>query len=304
MGNELVPQRQISGAMKVYDKILDPLQASKDLSQSFASIMGAPLDQGMAIALTALCEGLTPVDMRRRYHWIQGRPVVQAAAMLSEFRLNYGGEFVIDVDTCDESKITFTDNKGRVYPRSLTWKECEESRWPWNNWRDHSKGLKDNWATPLDRKAMIFSRNVSDSLKKICPELAAGVYTVEEMKDVYSMEGEFRVVAPKEDINPDAIIADAYKESPVVDADGSVQDAEFTPKPEVDEVKKAEAIKRVEELTKILKLTDSQIKKSLVNRGVKNFEELTLEQLLEMAVRMNEKVVSSRKKEETTTEKN
>ena len=203
-------------ASSVYDKIANPLEFATQMGPAASSIMGAPLDQGPAIALTALCEGYTLVEMRRRYHWIGGRPVMQAAAMLAEFRMNYGGDYTVDYREADGCRMTFRDAQGREYKVALTWEDCEASRWPWKNWQDHSKGFKDNWATPLDRKTMIFSRLVSDSLKFICPELAAGVYTPEEMQDV--IEGQ--VVAPARKAS-EVIAEQAAKASTVADADGS-----------------------------------------------------------------------------------
>ena len=203
-------------AASVYDKIANPLEFATAMGPAASSIMGAPLDQGPAIALTALCEGYTLVEMRRRYHWIGGRPVMQAAAMLAEFRMNYGGDYTVDYREADGCRMTFRDAAGREYKVALTWEDCEASRWPWVNWKDHARGLKDNWATPLDRKTMIFSRLVSDSLKFICPELAAGVYTPEEMQDV--IEGQ--VVAPARKAS-EVIAEQAAKVSEVADADGS-----------------------------------------------------------------------------------
>lgn len=203
-------------AASVYDKIANPLEFATQMGPAASSIMGAPLDQGPAIALTALCEGYTLVEMRRRYHWIGGRPVMQATAMLAEFRMNYGGDYTVDYREADGCRMTFRDAAGREYKVALTWEDCEASRWPWVNWKDHSRGYKDNWATPLDRKTMIFSRLVSDSLKFICPELAAGVYTPEEMQDV--IDGQ--VVAPARKAS-EVIAEQEAKASAVADADGS-----------------------------------------------------------------------------------
>ena len=227
-------------ASTVYDKIANPLEFATAMGPAASSIMGAPLDQGPAIALTALCEGYTLVEMRRRYHWIGGRPVMQAAAMLAEFRMNYGGDYSVDYREADGCRMTFRDVAGREYKVALTWEDCEASRWPWVNWKDHSRGYKDNWATPLDRKTMIFSRLVSDSLKFICPELAAGVYTPEEMQDV--IEGQ--VVAPARKAS-EVIAEQAVKASVVADADGSdaVVDAEYIVDAEASQVA---AIKEVE----------------------------------------------------------
>lgn len=223
-----IRDQQQSLVSQTYGKITDPLAFARELGPAASSIMGAPLDQGPAIALTALCEGYTLVEMRRRYHWIGGRPVMQAAAMLAEFRMNFGGDYEVKTRTAEACEIVFTDAAGRKYETALTWAECEESRWPWKNWQDHSRGLKDNWATKLDRKTMMFARLVSDSLKFICPELAAGVYTPEEMQDVL----EAKIVEPTRLASE--VIAEqvAAKQSVVAEADGSdATDAEVIDAP-------------------------------------------------------------------------
>lgn len=193
MGTDLATQ-PASNAMEVYGRIDDPLQFAKMFADSAASMLGADLRQGPAIALHAMCQGITIPDFARRNHWIEGRPSMRSDAMLAEFRMNHRGSHRVIIESPDKIEIEFIDRDGNVYPRTLTWEECQQEPWPWKDKHNHDKGLKDNWATPLGRQAMMFARLVSRSLRSICPELVAGVYTPEEILE--SVVGDNQVPAP------------------------------------------------------------------------------------------------------------
>lgn len=177
-----------SGALAVYQKVDNPIAFATDMAKTFAAMTGVPLEQGSAVALTCLCEGLTPVDYRRRYHTIDGKPTMRADAMLAEFRLNHGGDYEIVSRTADLAAINLIDKKNRSYPFSFSWEECLQSRWPWKSGKgpgdDPVKDIKTNYSTPIDRRNMLWARLVSDSIRAVCPELSAGVYTPEEAEDM------------------------------------------------------------------------------------------------------------------------
>lgn len=177
-----------SNTLNVYSKVNDPVVFANEMAIAACSMMNAPVDQGKAIALHALCEGLTLVEMGRRYHWIGGKPSMRADAMLAEFKLNHGGRYTIHERTPEKCSVSFYDAEGVEFKAEVTWEEIKQSRWPWKNWQAEDKVLKDNWATPLDQKAMMFARLVSDSLRAFCPELVAGVYTPEELQDVAAVD--------------------------------------------------------------------------------------------------------------------
>lgn len=177
-----------SGAMTVYQRVDNPIAFATDMAKTFAAMTGVPLEQGAAVALTCLCEGLTPVDYRRRYHTIDGKPTMRADAMLAEFRLNHGGDYEIVERSADRAAINLIDKKNRSYPFSFTWEECLQSRWPWRKGKGPGDNpiadIKDNYSTPIDRRNMLWARLVSDSIRAVCPELSAGVYTPEETEDM------------------------------------------------------------------------------------------------------------------------
>lgn len=177
-----------SSGLTIRDGV-DPIEFCSKFAAAAARMCGAKTEiDGQGINLVCLMEGINYIEFGRRYHMIQGRPSMRSDAMLAEFRTNHGGDFEIVERSAERAAIKFIDKKGRAYPMEFTWAEAQASRWPWNDWQDHDKGLKDSWATPTDRKSMLFARLVSDSLRSICPELVAGIYTPEEMQDALTIE--------------------------------------------------------------------------------------------------------------------
>lgn len=183
MANELAvrPNQQ---AVDIYSRVTDPLGFSKEMAKSLCLMTGAPLDAGPAVAMTMLCEGLTPMEVSKRYHFIEGKPTKKAEAMLAEWRINYGGSHRVVERSPDRAAIVLINHAGEeVYAGELTMTEANEEKWPWKKWQDHSQGYKDNWATPRGRMTMLWARLISDSVAAVCPEIRAGVYTPEEVMD-------------------------------------------------------------------------------------------------------------------------
>lgn len=233
-----------STALAVYDKIDNPIAFAEQFAEAAAAMCGCDVRQGKAMALLALTEGVNLMQLRRRYHWIQGAPSMRADAMRAEFRMNYGGDFEIIENSPDRAAIRFIDAKGREQIGSVTWAEAQQEPWPWK--KDCGPGtaktepvaanLKDNWATPLGRANMLIARATSRALRLICPELVAGIYTPEELGDSDEAPRETAkrptaseiVASTAAATNGTVAVADA-----VADADGDdVQEAEFAVKAE------------------------------------------------------------------------
>ena len=183
---------------------------------------GSCMQDGQIVALTMWCEGLTPIEFTRKYHLIQGKPVMRADAMLVELEQK-GGSFEVVEKSANRAAIKIVSASGRKGEFQQTWEEAKESRWPWRDWRDHSKGLKDNWSTPTDRRTMLWSRCVSDAIRTIEPSINAGTYTVEEMMDVVDGRVVSSTVVP---VDMDAITDQAAKDAE--QEAGEVVDAEYT----------------------------------------------------------------------------
>ncbi len=232
--------------LTVYEKS-DPLDFAEKMGIAIASLIGCDAHQGKAMALQAYVEGISPMQLQRRYHWIQGKPSMKADAMRAEFRMNHGGDFEIIESTSEAAEIHFIDAKGRKLPSRITWQEAQQEPWPWkkecgpgtNKTEPTIANLKDNWATPLQRANMLMARATSTALRRLCPELVAGVYTPEEIMD--SGRNESAASVEKRPTASETVAAAATAPTviatvvptgpaPVDVADGNVEDAEFEPK--------------------------------------------------------------------------
>ena len=172
-----------STALVPYEKVDNPIAFCEQMGDSYAAMTGSPQECGQAIAMTCLCENLTPIDFTRRYHLIQGKPTRRADSLLADVRTS-GGDYQIVERSPERAAIILHRPNGEQYEAEFTWEEAQNSRWPWKKWEDHEKGLKDNWATPTDRRSMLWARLTMDSIRAFIPELAAGIYAPEEMQDI------------------------------------------------------------------------------------------------------------------------
>lgn len=172
----------MQNALVVYEKVKDPGAFSIEMAKTFAAFTGCALEQGAAVVLTCMIEGITPLEFKRTYHLIQGSPTMRADAMLARFLLS-GGKHKIVERSPTRAAIVLVNADGEEFANEFTRVDAEASRWPWKDWKDHGKGVKDNWSTPTDFKAMLWARLVSDSIRAFAPEIVAGIYTPEEMQD-------------------------------------------------------------------------------------------------------------------------
>lgn len=204
-----------NNTLAVWQKVANPIAEAKSMAKAVASVVaGTSPEQGEAIALVCMCEGIHPLDFARRYHWIPGKGAsMRSDAMLGEFELNEGGSYRRIEKSPKRAAIWFRTKQGDEYELELTRRQLLLSRWPWASneknknvlgWRAanievakmFAEGksedevfaamlphFKDNWGTELDWQNMLFARLVSDSLRSICAKLVAGVYTPEEMYD-------------------------------------------------------------------------------------------------------------------------
>lgn len=191
-GRELVmrePAREASpGVVAMYNKIDDPMKYALEMGKYWAEATGSPLGQGPVIALTCLALRMTHIDYIRTFHTIMGKPTKRADAMLAEFRALYGGDHEVLQSTPDACEIKFIDSKGRETIGKMTKEQALDSRWPWNDPKNHDKGRKDNWLTPEDMENQLFARTTSKWIKRIQPEIVAGFLTPEEAIDIIDVE--------------------------------------------------------------------------------------------------------------------
>lgn len=267
--------------LQVYQRIDNPIQAAAEMGRAMSASGMFGLknpEAGMVVALTCLCEGITPIDFGRTYHLIMGRPSMRSDAMLAEFR-KAGGTHKILSRTPELCSVELT-YKGQTVEFSLSWAECEKE--DFSRARNERTGEilwdtpKDNYAYPRKRMQMMWARVISDGVRTLTPEIVAGVYTPEETEDF--LEGEIvdkpAVLSPSEAIAKAASLAAPQAEAIDVEPElpfGTSNDIQ---------------IGKLEMLRKQLELSDKDWQAALSKRSVTDVRHLSAEQADELILRM------------------
>ena len=162
----------------IYAKIDNPMSAIAELGKMFqqSQIMGisTPGD-GAVLALTCMCEGITPLEFARTYHIINGRPSMRADMMSAKFRAAGGKVKWINLgDDGKKAEADFTFD-GQTLNIGYT---IEDARAVVGDKVDKTDS---NWKK--DRGAMLRARLITKAVRIMAPELIAGVYTPEELED-------------------------------------------------------------------------------------------------------------------------
>lgn len=183
------------------------------VAQSGAGVPNAAA--GFMVAATCHQSGITLFDYLRTYHTIQNRPTMRADAMLAEFRKR-GGRYRI-VEISDSRAAIHVEFEGEKYDFEFTMQEAEHAGYPFRNGRDGS--LKDNWrSSPSD---MLWARLTSKTVRRLCPEIVAGIYTPEETQDFIDITPEPTTTEPKRATSAKAAeimnAIESQRESTVID---------------------------------------------------------------------------------------
>lgn len=168
----------LTRASEIYSKIDNPLAFIDQMGKSFhqSQIMGVSTPgDGAVLALTCMCEGITPLEFAKTYHIINGRPSMRADMMAAKFR-GAGGK-VKWVNLGDDGKVAeaeFTfDGQSLLIKYTIEDAKAvvgDKLDKPDSNWRK-------------DRGAMLRARLITKAIRILAPELIAGVYTPEELED-------------------------------------------------------------------------------------------------------------------------
>ena len=166
-------------AHAIYARIGDPMAFIETMGKVFhqSQIMGVntPGD-GQVLALTCMCEGITPLEFARTYHIINGKPSMRADMMAAKFRA--AGGKIKWIETGDGGAFASAEFSfdGQTMTVRFT---IEDAR---NLVGDKVDKPDSNWRK--DRGAMLRARVVTKAIRMLAPELIAGVYTPEELDDV------------------------------------------------------------------------------------------------------------------------
>ncbi len=158
------------------------------------------LGSAAMVLSTMLTERLSPVAFKAKYWMQDDGPTMKAEYMLAEFNRNHGTSTVIAC-TPDRACIELKKNRGKAMPFEFTWEQAVKEPFVWN--KDGASGtvkkflpngevnvlaLKDNWATPHQRSAMLWARVVTAGLRKVAPEVLNGQTIAEECDDYIDVE--------------------------------------------------------------------------------------------------------------------
>lgn len=212
-----------ANTVAIYKKPTEAIAFAKEMADSIAALAGCNANQGRAVALVCMCEAINPLQFQQKYHFIDGKPSMKAQAQLAEYRMNEGGRYRIVKSDHLMAALEFVDAYDNKYDRQMTREELLLSRWPWiserqatdrklpepGGWRHCTARVrqltkegksdqevweamlpyyKDNYGTEADWKNMLMARLIGESMRAIAPEMAAGIYTPEEIRDVVDVD--------------------------------------------------------------------------------------------------------------------
>ena len=143
---------------------------------------------GLVVAATCHSQGISLLEFSRTYHIINNKPSMRADAMLAEFRKR-GGKYVISENGIERASAEF-EFEGQKFSGVYT---MEDARRSGDCFEKDGKTLKHNWQHRAEN--MLWARMVSRTVRLLCPEIVAGIYTPEEVEDFRGSENT-RVVNP------------------------------------------------------------------------------------------------------------
>jgi hypothetical protein len=173
-------QFQTGQSLSLFDKIADPMKAIEQMGVFIAeSGMFGKMNQnqGKVLAWHCLTKKKDPFEFKREYHILEdGQITKRADAMAADF-IRRGGKikWISDLNADDKAEATFFTRDGDAYTWSFSIKDAKG----YSETRDGY--LKKNWrdSTP----DMLRARLISKSIRILDPEVNAGVYTPEELRD-------------------------------------------------------------------------------------------------------------------------
>lgn len=168
----------VSRANEIYAKIENPMTAIAELGNMFhkSGIMGVSTPgDGAVVALTCMCEGITPLEFAKTYHIINGKPSMRADMMHAKFRSAGGKVSWTNMGDDGKSAEATFEFDGQTQQMRYTIEDAK------NVVGDKLDKPDSNWRK--DRGAMLRARLITKAIRILAPELIAGVYTPEELED-------------------------------------------------------------------------------------------------------------------------
>ena len=174
-----------SRANEIYAKIDNPMTAIAELGKLFhqSQIMGvATAGDGAVLALTCMCEGITPLEFAKTYHIIKGRPSMRADAMSAKFQQAGGKIKWINIgDDGKEARATF-EFDGQSLEMVYTIEDAKKAKGKDAKNKEVVDNPDGNWMK--DRGSMLRARLITKSIRILAPGIIAGCYIADELEDL------------------------------------------------------------------------------------------------------------------------
>jgi hypothetical protein len=159
---------------------------------------------GFVIAATCYQQGISLMEFRRTYHMTDEGPAMRSDAMAAEFR-NRGGSYEIIENSTQRAAARFEfEDQDIEFSYSM-----DDARRTGDCFKGDGKTLKHNWSKrPED---MLWARMISRAVRRLCPEINAGLYSPEEMQDI---DGDPAPRPPMRVLTPDEVQERVQKVTP------------------------------------------------------------------------------------------
>jgi hypothetical protein len=197
--------------LSLFTNVSDPVGAAMQLGEAFAAsgMFGCTKPaQGAILALQCLTSGLTPFEVTKTYHLLDGKLSMKADAMLGRF-VAAGGKVIWGTRTSERVKARwiYRDNDLEM---EVTMQELVASGVALGKGGE----LKDNYKR--HPRQMLTARLISEAVRLLAPDVVSGVYTPEEVSDFTPAPVErvaaAQVVAPVAEL-PQADPEEAFREA-------------------------------------------------------------------------------------------
>jgi len=285
---------EIAAYRNVQDPVAFMQQVGTEIAQS--RMLGCANEaQGRVLAMTCLCEGISPIEFGRKYHIVQNNLSMRADAMLAELRAR-GGKHKVVERTADAAEVEISYD-GQVYRERFTWEEAKDERFVYCK---DGKTIKDNWATPRGRRQMLWARVISEAVRTLAPEIVSGAYTPEEVRDLdHAVTENGKAVDVDQLMQQTLERANGHATKGGEQGAGEVIEAEYEITPDKEggdgngeadspavAMATADQRNRIRELWGVLNLTEEQRDMTLAKRQVKSVKYLTSIQAAEFIATM------------------
>jgi hypothetical protein len=171
----MVVQQQAAVPDFVYSRMTgSPIEAAQTMGAALAKSKLFGVDnpeQGMVLALEAMHQQRSIMDLARKYHVIKGRLSMRADAMQAEFQSD-GGRIVWTENTPAACEAQFSHPQFQPEPVPVRWtmEDAKRAGLTGGNWKSYPR-------------QMLRARVISEGVRMVHPGILVGVYTPEEVQD-------------------------------------------------------------------------------------------------------------------------